>query len=169
MEHIYKIDHWIGCYYGKMYLNFDCFGKSHSLANLECDYNLLLRGSRDGFGVEPFQEKCYNKGATIVIIKLKDKDIIIGGYNPLKWSGSDKYLHTHESFIFSFKSNIDSSTTILSRIENEKSAIYDSKDEKIGFGRDIRIFNKTCVLTNYERKIITPRTFDIEDYEVFQV
>jgi hypothetical protein len=42
-----------------------------------------------------------------------------------------------------------------------------SKDEKISFGRDLRIFNKTCVLTYYERKIIIPRTFDIEDYEIF--
>jgi hypothetical protein len=75
---------------------------------------VLLHESRDDFGVKPFQEKCYNKGIiTIVIIKSKDKDIIIESYNPLKWFGSDKYLYTHESFIFSFKSNnIDSSTTI---------------------------------------------------------
>ncbi|PKC68653.1 hypothetical protein RhiirA1_440494 [Rhizophagus irregularis] len=64
---------------------------------------------------------------------------------------------------------IDSSTTILSRIRNERSAIYDSKDDKLGFGRDLRIFNRTCVFTNYERKIITPRTFNVEDYEVFEV
>ncbi|CAB4390292.1 unnamed protein product [Rhizophagus irregularis] len=161
MDHIYQIAHWIDDKLGK---------KSHSLKNLQYDFNLLLRGSRDGFGLEPFKEKCYNKGATIVIIKLKDKDgRIIGGYNPLNWSGSDDYLSTYGSFIFSFQSIIDSSTTILSRIRNERSAIYDSKDDKLGFGRDLRIFNRTCVFTNYERKIITPRTFNVEDYEVFEV
>jgi hypothetical protein len=87
----------------------------------------------------------------------------------VRWNGLDLiniFIHIKVSF-FSFKSNLDSSTTIWSR--NEKSAIYDSKDEKISFGRDLQIFNKTCVLTNYKRKIITPKTFDIEDYEVFQV
>jgi hypothetical protein len=50
--------------------------------------------------VKPFKEKCFNKGITIVIIKLKDKDIIIESYSPLEWFGSDKYLYTHQSFIF---------------------------------------------------------------------
>ncbi|CAG8725373.1 14309_t:CDS:2, partial [Rhizophagus irregularis] len=84
-----------------------------------------------------------------------------------------KYIIKNAFRIFnnfdSLHSNYNSSTTILSRIRNERSAIYDSKDDKLGFGRDLRIFNRTCVFTNYERKIITPRTFNVEDYEVFEV
>ena len=134
------------------------------------EFKLLLRGSRDGFGVEPFKEKCYNKGATLVLIKLKEEDKIIGGYNPINWSGSSVYLSTNDSFIFSFQYNLNPSTTILSRVTNKVNTIYDSTYNNHGFGDyDLRIFRKTCICVNYEVNIIETNSFRIEDYEVFQI
>ncbi|PKY40518.1 hypothetical protein RhiirA4_453912 [Rhizophagus irregularis] len=47
---------------------------------------------KDRFGVDDFKLKCNNKGATIVILKLKNTDKIIGGYNPIRWSASNKQI-----------------------------------------------------------------------------
>jgi len=106
---------------------------------LPYEFKLLLRGSRDGFDVRSFEKKCYNKGATLVLIKLKEEDKIIGGYNPINWRGASKYLSTNHSFIFSFQSTLNPSTTILSRVKNAKNAIYDSMYGKHSFGNgDLR-------------------------------
>src|SRR5204863_9771798 len=47
------------------------------------DFKLIYRSSRDGSMARAFHKKCDNKGATIVIIKIKGSEQIIGGYNPL--------------------------------------------------------------------------------------
>ncbi|CAG8846609.1 4082_t:CDS:2, partial [Racocetra persica] len=38
------------------------------------------------FQARQFHSSCDNKGATIVIRRVKNKDHFIGGYNPLDWS-----------------------------------------------------------------------------------
>ncbi|RIA82175.1 hypothetical protein C1645_835790 [Glomus cerebriforme] len=67
---------------------------------------LLYRASRDGNTVAAFHEICINKkGATIVVINIKNSDQIIGGYNPLEWNSSNNNENneaTKDSFIFSF-------------------------------------------------------------------
>src|SRR5436305_15206656 len=72
------------------------------------EFKLILRGSRDGFTVKKFHEICSNQSQTILIIKVKDRNEILGGYNP-EWNssvnGSFTYKATKDNFIFSFKSN----------------------------------------------------------------
>lgn len=36
-----------------------------------------MKDRRDGFDIEHFKKQCYNKGAMLVLIKLKDNDKII--------------------------------------------------------------------------------------------
>jgi hypothetical protein len=141
------------------------------IESIQYKYNLILRGSEDGFSPGDFRSKCYNKGATIVLIKLKDSNKIIGGYNPIKWGGSSSYLNSDKSFIFSFYSiTSDSSTTILSRVRDGSHAIFDSSDDNQGFGDgDLYIFKKSCKLVHYSAKILDSDHFEIDDYEVFQV
>ncbi|UZO17795.1 uncharacterized protein OCT59_009134 [Rhizophagus irregularis] len=101
---------------------------------------------------------------------IQNDDKIIGGYNPLSWRGASKYLSTNDSFIFSFQSTLNLSSTVLSRVKNGKNAIYDSAYDKHGFGDgDLRIFDKVCDLKEYEKRIIKNDSFEIEDYEVFQI
>src|SRR5205814_6204026 len=66
-------------------------------------FELLLRGSRDGFTPKKFHELCDNKHNTVTFIKVKGTKEIIGGYNPLKWESSPGCGETKDSFIFSFK------------------------------------------------------------------
>ncbi|CAB4420339.1 unnamed protein product [Rhizophagus irregularis] len=134
------------------------------------EFNLLLRGSRDGFEPKDFHLKCNNKGATIVIIKLKNLDKMIGGYNPIKWNGSNRFLNSNKSFIFSFANNLQSSKIILSRVKHNDSAVSDDNDRNQGFGHgDLYIFKQSCKLVNYSTEIHDSENFEIYDYEVFQI
>ncbi|RIA97512.1 hypothetical protein C1645_813912 [Glomus cerebriforme] len=70
-------------------------------------FNLLYCASRDGNTAAAFHKKCDNKGANIVVIKIKNSDQIIGGYNPLEWNSSDTDRATKDSFIFSITNKND--------------------------------------------------------------
>ncbi|GBB83319.1 hypothetical protein RclHR1_10050002 [Rhizophagus clarus] len=50
------------------------------------NFNLIYRGSRDGFDNTTIRSKCNRQGACIVVIKIKENGTIIGGYNPLGWN-----------------------------------------------------------------------------------
>src|SRR2546423_5181850 len=60
--------------------------------NIPYRFNLLYRASRDGNTNAAFHEKCDNKGPTIVIVKIKDSDQIVGGYNPISWDQRGSYI-----------------------------------------------------------------------------
>ncbi|RGB33211.1 hypothetical protein C1646_705002 [Rhizophagus diaphanus] len=64
-------------------------------------FKLIYRASRDGNRSEVFYRKCNNKGATIVVVKIKGSEQIFGGYNPVIWRSYGNYMMT-SSFIFSF-------------------------------------------------------------------
>ncbi|CAJ0626892.1 7302_t:CDS:1 [Entrophospora sp. SA101] len=51
------------------------------------NFNLLLRGSKDGFSATTFHNLCDNQGPTLVVLKVKETGEILGGYNPLSWLG----------------------------------------------------------------------------------
>ncbi|GBB85475.1 hypothetical protein RclHR1_00120029 [Rhizophagus clarus] len=48
-------------------------------------FELLLRGSRDGFTPKKFHELCDDKPNTVTFIKIKGTKEILGGYNPIIW------------------------------------------------------------------------------------
>ncbi|EXX68381.1 BTB/POZ protein [Rhizophagus irregularis DAOM 181602=DAOM 197198] len=51
----------------------------------KCNFNLIYRGSRDGFDLNTIRSKCNGQGACILVIKIRENGAIIGGYNPLGW------------------------------------------------------------------------------------
>src|SRR5207249_1727725 len=57
-------------------------------------FNLLFRGSRDGFTFEKFHENCDNQSYTITVIKVKDSSEILGGYNPTEWKSDITFGNT---------------------------------------------------------------------------
>src|SRR5204863_98218 len=52
------------------------------------DFKLLYRANKDGFNGASFHKNCDNKGATIWVAKIQGTTQLIGGYNPLDWSGN---------------------------------------------------------------------------------
>ncbi|RIA79810.1 hypothetical protein C1645_839871 [Glomus cerebriforme] len=157
---------------------------NYSFNNLPYKFNLILRGSRDGFDHASFHNKCNNKGANIVVIKIKNSDQIVGGYNPLDWEGFG-LKNTRNSFLFSFSDyrNFDSGK-ISKIINNNYSAAVISDPDwgpvfgKCSKGKYSNGSHDLCMhgdgkWSSYPycyRDIGIPRNyFDIDDYEVFQV
>ncbi|RHZ78470.1 hypothetical protein Glove_164g38 [Diversispora epigaea] len=113
-EHVAELSSWV-----------DKKSTMFSLENIPYEFQLILRGSRDGFQPKTFWNMCNGHTGTIVVAKVAGTDEIIGGYNPLAWdnsiSGSD--MKTNDSFIFSLKNgNIQNS--ILSRVKYSSRALY---------------------------------------------
>jgi len=145
-------------------------------------FKLLLRGSQDGFTPKKFHELCDNISCTVIFIKVKETEEILGGYNPMVWKSSCEVGKTKDSFIFSFKSKNNFKDPIYSHVNNTDRALFYSPYYGPSFGRnDLLICNEHgyvsvnynwnhCKLADYEKKIRdTKEKFSIEDYEVFQI
>jgi hypothetical protein len=140
-------------------------------------FQLLLRGSRDGFTPKTFHTLCDGIPNTVTFIKVKGTKEIIGGYNPLKWNSSNSWVKSEDSFIFSFKDN-NVEDAIISNIKNTEYAFYCGTNHGPYFG-DILLYSDNestdynlnyCSDNTYEKKIRDTRhKFSIEDYEVFQI
>ncbi|RHZ85093.1 hypothetical protein Glove_71g120 [Diversispora epigaea] len=164
---------------------------TYSTTNNPYKFELILRGTKDGFAPQTFWNICHGHAHTVVVAKVKETDEIIGGYNPLAWDNTyngkhSKWMKTNDSFIFSLKNgNIQNS--ILSRVKDTEYAIKNvnkiyQKDygpyfgfgfclhsNKTNFNLDNTSFSN---LTNnlYEKPIRTLSTdFSVDNYEVFKV
>ncbi|EXX73012.1 BTB/POZ domain-containing protein [Rhizophagus irregularis DAOM 181602=DAOM 197198] len=144
------------------------------------NFNLLYRSSRDGNTVAKFYEKIENKGANIVVAKFKNTNQIIGGYNPLDWSGYGIFKFTADSFIFSFKDYKNTDTGKIGRVIKKEDAIYcfgnyhgpTFGSSKNGGSCDIELRSSSNRWRSYPNSypdIGIPRNYEIENYEVFQV
>ncbi|GES99136.1 carbohydrate-binding module family 13 protein [Rhizophagus clarus] len=136
-------------------------------------FKLLLRGSRDGFTPKKFHEICDNQSHTVTVVKVKENNEILGGYNPVAWESSDDgiYKSTKDSFIFSFKNSNNIDGHILSRVEVENSAIYNYCYCGPSFG-DFYFFGDHgfCNDCYYEKNIReSSDDFSVQEYEVFQI
>ncbi|RIB03549.1 TLD-domain-containing protein [Gigaspora rosea] len=138
-------------------------------------WNLLYRATEDGFNAVDFHRKCDNKGACVVIVKIKDSDKIVGGYNPVGWMLPNGYTATDKSFLFYF----DNSTSKISRIlpDCSVSAIFQNSSYGPTFGYPDLFISSNCNQTNssdcncnhYYEKNFSVTDFFVEDYEVFQI
>ncbi|RHZ89625.1 hypothetical protein Glove_13g50 [Diversispora epigaea] len=181
-EHAAEISSWI-----------DRMTTTYSTKNFPYKFELILSGTRDGFVPQTFWNICHGHAETVVIIKVKGTDEILGGYNPLAWDNTynidsickGKLMETKDSFIFSLKNgNIQNS--ILSRVKNSHSqyAIFNASknfQNKIGprFG-DFYLYSdkSNFTLDNknwfdsqcYEKSLRTlSGSFSIINYEVFKI
>ncbi|UZO04948.1 uncharacterized protein OCT59_025309 [Rhizophagus irregularis] len=118
-------------------------------------FQLLIRGSRDGFTPRNFHTLCDNKHNTVTFIKLKDSEEILGGYNPIIWMKFDSW--------------------------DTNGALNYHNEHGPCFGKDLLIytyedsadidFDLTEVFTDeyYEKSIREEGEFLMEDYEIFQI
>ncbi|RHZ81865.1 hypothetical protein Glove_117g209 [Diversispora epigaea] len=130
--------------------------------NIPYKFELILSGSRDGFVPQTFWDICHGHASTILVMKVKEADEILGGYNPLAWDNSNinnKFMETKDSFIFSLK-------------------MYQNKHGPY-FGLDFRMRGSNFALVNecyygfygnyYEKPITSLGKFSIVSYEVFKI
>ncbi|PKB99453.1 hypothetical protein RhiirA5_429679, partial [Rhizophagus irregularis] len=146
------------------------------------NFNLIYRGSRDGFDKDIMRSKCNGQRATILVIKIKENGIIIGGYNPLSWGYfdhvrslnlSNAWKKTTESFIFSLGNKKDFKK-VISRVVNSDCAMFDSSNYTnvaLNFGNSDLVINGTngsCNRKYYESNILDTNKFSIEEMEIFK-
>ncbi|RIA83593.1 BTB/POZ domain-containing protein [Glomus cerebriforme] len=146
-------------------------GNSKYINNIPYKFNLLYRASRDGFTSVAFHNKCNYKGATIVIIKIKDSEQIIGGYNALELE-KDIYRSTMNNFIFSFK---DRRRTNTAKVGYRKYDTCYLIDKNCGPVFDGHFYCSISWIINNEYLNSYPNiglpigtNINIDDYEVFQ-
>src|SRR5256886_13193932 len=96
--------------------------------NIPYDFKLLYNSSRDGFDAASFHRNCDNKGATIWVAKIQGLTQLIGGYNPLDWSGHGSKTTT-DSFLFNFTDEKNISTAKLGYVKDPSSAVYCYNDQ----------------------------------------
>ncbi|RHZ72486.1 hypothetical protein Glove_242g88 [Diversispora epigaea] len=171
-EHASEISSWI-----------DRKTTTYSSTNNPYEFQLILQGTRDGFAPQTFWNMCHGHAGTVIIVKIKGTDEIIGSYNPLMWDNTTNggWRETKDSFIFSLKNgNIQNS--ILSRVKNSQNAVYyRDKNEQINNGpyfNDFYMYSSKsnftldngcyCYCNNYEKPIRTSGYFSIVNYEVFK-
>ncbi|CAG8544991.1 8823_t:CDS:2, partial [Racocetra fulgida] len=152
-------------------------------------FNLLVRASKDGFGVDVFHNRCDSVARTLVLAKVKGTNQIVGGYNPIKWNFSEnshgtsvgphksfkKFGSTSDSFIFSFNDTLNPTMATLSRLHEslDDEAVYFSHSYGPCFGQnDLHMVDQSwnCRKTSYNHEILPGRSnFIADDYEVFQI
>jgi len=100
-------------------------------------YELLFRGSRDGFRAADFHKRCDKKGATVVLVKSATNHIF-GGFAHTSWTSPSYgvYLADPKAFLFSWNFK-----EIYSQFQNyHKALIHDSDGgPTFGAGNDLHI------------------------------
>ncbi|RHZ90149.1 hypothetical protein Glove_5g31 [Diversispora epigaea] len=140
-------------------------------------FELLVRGSRDGFDIKTIYNICDKVSKTIIILKVEGTDEILGGYNPLEWENNkNQSKRTKDSFIFSLKT-ANMKDSILSTSQGGYVHSYPRKLE-LSFGNALRLIGnlktekRCCCMKSeeYPKPIRSDSsTFSVEEYEVFKI
>ncbi|GBC03015.1 hypothetical protein RclHR1_04930012 [Rhizophagus clarus] len=175
------------CFYGSIIINkkhfaiFSSWIEKHNYSyytekNFPYKFNLLYRASRDGNTVVDFHNKCDNKEATVVVIKVTNSEQIVGGYNPLFWDLSGRTKSTNDSFLYSFtnKENLQSAKVGYSNGNQYSICCYSQYGPQFGGGSDLcfgqgKWTSNSDVHYHTYPKVGIPNEFKADDYEVFQV
>ena len=110
-------------------------------------FNLIYRGSCDGFSGENFHRKCDDIPKTLTVVKVKENDNIFGGYTEQTWNGDILTKKDKKSFIFSLV-NTDEKP-IRMDYDNNRSEYaifcYPSYGPVFGSGHDFYIANNSNI------------------------
>jgi hypothetical protein len=154
-------------------------------------WQLLYRGTRDGFDSADFHRKCDHQGATVTVVK-STKGFVFGGVTGVPWTSAGGAVATTKAFLFGIRTNGSrDAPDILLPTHNMSEAMFDSLDYGPSFGgkRDLAIANNAHVSTDsqsdlgftYTLKGIAKGTstarqyfagsrhFQLEEIEVFTV
>ncbi|CDW83614.1 tldc domain-containing protein [Stylonychia lemnae] len=104
----------------------------------KANFELLYRGSRDGFRSDTFHEYCDYQGPTLTLVK-SEFNKIFGGYASLSWSSKEKWQQDNQAFLFSMTHQ-----TKHPLVKNKQQAMLcNSRGYMIVFGGgDLQIFDE---------------------------
>ena len=103
-------------------------------------FNLLYRGTRDGFYTTSFHQRCDRVGATISIIKT-DTNCIFGGYTIIPWDiNKGNVTAKKNSWLFRLEDNL-SFTKINYNNGPFDHEVTHEKEMMVSFGHDLTIYD----------------------------
>ncbi|RHZ65626.1 hypothetical protein Glove_313g61 [Diversispora epigaea] len=185
-EHALEISSWI-----------DKKGSPY-VENNPYEFELLVRGSRDGFDVKTIYNLCDKVVNTVIVLKVEGTGEILGGYNPREWDNNSnqfvQYKFIKDSFIFSLK-NANMKDSILSRaVRDFNYSIYNypqktdlSFDIALCLNGNLKIEKRCYCMANSTylkpirsdefvskleigfSRIPVKALFSVEEYEVFKI
>eukprot|EP00347_Sterkiella_histriomuscorum_P017056 403350831 len=117
-------------------------------------YELLYRGTRDGFDSQKFHQKVDGKGPTITIIK-SEQNKVFGGYTQIPWSSQPKFLQDDKAFLFSLTHR-----SIHKPYQNFQQSIIHDKGMLSAFGGDLQI-HSDCNSYNQESFSMLGSTYSL--------
>jgi hypothetical protein len=104
-------------------------------------WELLYRGTRDGFGTSNFHSKCDQHANTLTII-LTTAGYIFGGFTPIAWDSSKSTKTDTRSFLFSLKNPRNMEPKIFPRSSSSYSIYGDpTYGPTFGSGHGLYIAN----------------------------
>ncbi|EXX57928.1 hypothetical protein RhiirA5_505360 [Rhizophagus irregularis] len=149
--------------------------KEGNINDIPYKFNLLYRANRDGNTAEMFHAKCDNKGATLVVVKVKNSEQIVGGYTPLSWVSGMIDKSTKDSFIFSLNSTNFQNARVAYSNDNGYSISCISECGPFFGGSDLYLNHCNgpdfwCAMKPFSYPSLgLPWKIIADDYEVFQV
>ena len=155
-------------------------GIKHNFNKEIKNYELLIRGSRDGFESKDFQNKCFNHNFTVCFIETTDGKRF-GGFTEETWENIRTPKKGPESFIFS----LDKKEIYYRKNDNCGIYCYPNKSKHFiafGNGHDFQLYDK-CNMNDesydksgcsYDTKgnkysLAGKEYFCVKDYEVFKI
>lgn len=100
------------------------------------DFELLYRGSRDGFGASDFHRSCDNQGSTLVLVK-NGCGHVFGGFSSESWASSNSLKQAPGSFLFTLTNIYGTQPTKFPLYdENDHTVIYDKEHHGPIFGNN---------------------------------
>ncbi|EXX57669.1 uncharacterized protein OCT59_006042 [Rhizophagus irregularis] len=143
--------------------------------NNKFKFNLIYLMSRDGFNNVTFYNKCNRQGPFVVLIRVQSNKIY-GGYNPIGYTGRDRWLSSTESFVFSFENDQDIHNMKICRSLNTNRSVLDycNYDKFFSFGDMLYIYEQNLFVgynnSHYENNFgVENSSYFIEEIEVFSV
>jgi hypothetical protein len=91
-----------GAQLDSMILEQDDCGQLHEWLNLEGNWELCYRGTRDGFRAFNFHQLCDGAHPSLTIIKTTTGQVL-GGFTSIGWSSRSGFHQDHTSFLFTLR------------------------------------------------------------------
>ncbi|RIB01470.1 hypothetical protein C2G38_2230702 [Gigaspora rosea] len=148
-------------------------------------FNLIYRGTRDGFSNVAIINRCQNHGSYVVVIKIRGSNKVVGGYNSLGYRRSMnntqsfqsgfltqmEWKYSLDSFLFNSDDMKNIKTMHLSRVSTPNQAHYASTHHAVNFGNSDLICNGlagSCYKNYYQYRLLESE-FTTEEIEIFAV
>jgi hypothetical protein len=137
---------------------------------------LLYKASRDGYSATTFHQKADNQGPTLTVFRTNNGRIA-GGYNPISWRSSYRWIRVEEGKAFLF--NIVGLN--VNKFFNNRNLEYSIEDNgsmlpSFGGGNDFRLYDNGTVrssastyLNNYSSELFGTNYTSVSEIEVFKV